>query len=403
MARFSNPRDLKDTDGDNLNKIVIMVRGKLAQEDMLEDFPEARIYTKYLIGEIHADFLDIDKQLDIATSNRQEIIKDDYRYKALQQWVDRELKNIRNQWTELRHKDGIEDARKSPAIAEWLDGLREDRKRLAHAMLGKINELIMDDEKERVDFYKQSILLFEKLQYKGLLEKLDRVSAENLPALTEVFSGLDEIEAYLYYEIVQERLRIIEKLYKHVAEDDKEKVLQQYLYDHLWLLNPSWDRATETPFMEQNVQKEFDGLDAKEILTDPELNGRYDIKYKMTSGKHVIIELKKASRKLDQYDLQKQVAKYRNALRKLISAAGKSEPVEVICIVGKRLSQWDEDAESEEQSRRAMAEENVRVVLYDELIEDAYRSYQAYLDKNKKAGRIYNIVQSIEMDLDIES
>jgi len=49
---------LKDDQGDNLNKIVIMVRGKLAQEDILEDFVEGGMYTKYLIGELHADFLD---------------------------------------------------------------------------------------------------------------------------------------------------------------------------------------------------------------------------------------------------------------------------------------------------------------------------------------------------------
>ncbi|MCX6008907.1 MAG: hypothetical protein NTW48_02515, partial [Chloroflexi bacterium] len=35
--------DLKDALGDNLNKIVIMVRGKLAQEDILEDFVEGGI------------------------------------------------------------------------------------------------------------------------------------------------------------------------------------------------------------------------------------------------------------------------------------------------------------------------------------------------------------------------
>ena len=391
------PKDLKDG-RENLNKIVVMVRGKLAQEDILEDFPEGRIYTKYLMGEIHADFLDIDKMPDIATSNRQEIIKDDDRYKALQEWVDRELKNIANQWTELRHKDAIKDARQTPAIAEWLDGLREDRRRLAHDMFGKINRLIMENEEDRTEIYKQSVLIFEKLKYKGLLDKLDQVSAENFPALTQIFSGLDEIEAYLYYEIVQERLRIIRKLHEHVADDDKEKVIQKYLYDHLWLLDPSWDRATETPLMEQNVQREFDNLDARLSLTAKEERGRFDIKYKMTSGKHVIIELKRASRILSHTNLLDQVEKYGDALRQLIRASDKNEPVEIVCIVGKPLEQWS-DAEREERSRRMMAEQNVRVVLYDELIENAYRSYQAYLDKNKEAGRIYNIVQSIESDL----
>ena len=107
--------DLKDGE-DNLNKIVIMVRGKLAQEDILEDFTEGGLYTKYLIGEIHADFLDIDEEEDIATSNRQEIIKDDPRYLALRNWVKGELRNIKRQWTALRNEKGIEEARQIPAI-----------------------------------------------------------------------------------------------------------------------------------------------------------------------------------------------------------------------------------------------------------------------------------------------
>ena len=201
----------------------------------------------------------------------------------------------------------------------------------------------------------------------------------------------------MYYEIVQERLRIIEKLHKHVEENEKEKVIQKYLYNHLWLLNPSWDRATGVPSMEQNVQREFDRLDAG--LTSDEKNGRYDIKYKETSGKHVIIELKRADRVLSHNSLLDQVEKYGNALRKLLREAGKREPVEIICIVGKPLSQWEEGIEAEDRSRRTMAQQDVRVVLYDELIMDAYRNYQAYLDKHKEAGRIYNIVQSIEMDL----
>ena len=393
------PKDLKDTDGDNLNKIVIMVRGKLAQEDILEDFPESSVYTKYLMGEIHADFLDLDERPDIATSNRQEIIKDDRRYKALQKWVSDELINIRNQWTELRHKAAIDDARDIPSIAEWLDGLREDRKRQAHTMLGKINELIMDDATDRADFYRQSIFLFEKLRYKGLLEKLDKVSAENIQALTEIFGSLDEIEAYLYYEIVQERLGIIGKLHKHVKKNDREAVIQKYLYDHLWLLDPSWDRVAESPLIEENVKNAFSDIDARGAgLTDDELSGRVDIQYRMTTGKHVIIELKKADRKLNQYDLLKQVVKYRDALQKLVVAAGRREPVEVICLVGRPLTQWV-DLETEENSKRIMAQDNVSVVLYDQLIEDAYQNYKAYLQKNLEAGRIYNIVQSIETDL----
>ena len=389
--------DLNDKDAeDNLNKIVVMVRGKLAQEDILEDFPEGGLYTKYLIGEIHADFLDQDGADDIATTSRQEIIKDDPRYRALQNWVRKELKHIQSQWTELRKEKGDEEANQIPAIAEWLEGLNRGERQKAKSLFGKIGQLTLD-EKDKVGLYQQCVLAFESIRYKGELAALDRITPENLDAVTRVFAALDDIEASLYYRIVQERLQIIEALHKHVADNAKEKVVQEYLYNHLWLLDPSWDRATETPLMEKNVRKEFAELDKKVSLTDKEKRARYDIKYKMTSGKHVIIELKRADRRIDQYDLLQQIEKYGEALRKLVRATGKNEPVEIVCIVGEPLTQWA-DAEQAERSRRTMAEQNVRVVLYDELIEDAYRSYQTFLDKNREAGRVYRLIQNIETE-----
>ena len=108
-------RDLKD-ENDNLNKIVVMVRGKLAQEDILEEFGEGGIYSKYLIGEIHADFLDKDDENDIATSSRQKIIEDDPRYQALKGFIYSELKHIQSSWTEYRNEQGLERAEEIPAI-----------------------------------------------------------------------------------------------------------------------------------------------------------------------------------------------------------------------------------------------------------------------------------------------
>ena len=385
--------DLKDGE-DNLNKIVIMVRGKLAQEDILEDFTEGGLYTKYLIGEIHADFLDLDDQEDIATSNRQEIIKDDPRYQALRDWVKDELRNIKNQWTDLRNKEGEKEARQIPAIDEWVKGLGKDKQKQAKSMLGKIGQLTLE-ENERTELYRHSVLAFEKLRYKNRLSALDNVSPENIQEFTEIFADLDDIEASLYYQIVQERLQVIDALRERAKDNVLEKVIQNHLYEHLWLLDPSWDRATETPLMEQNVKTAFDKIDAR--LTKEERDGRFDIKYKMTSGKHVIIELKRAGRKLDDFELQGQVDKYRNALRKLIQATGKNEPIEVICIAGERLKQW-ETSEQEEESKRSLAAKNIRVVLYDELIEDAYRTYQAFLEKNKEAGRVYQLIKNIDTE-----
>ena len=93
LGTTMNSGALKEGD-ENLNKIVIIVRGKVGQEDILSDFSEGGLYSKYLIGEIHADFFDDDDFDDMATSSRQEYKQDDPRYIALRNFIQVELKQI---------------------------------------------------------------------------------------------------------------------------------------------------------------------------------------------------------------------------------------------------------------------------------------------------------------------
>ena len=407
IGTVRKPMELTDTNVDgekdvneNLNKIVIMVRGKLAQENILDDFRQSGFYTKYLIGEIHADFLDMDNLDDIATTSRQEIIKDNPRYETLKTWMKNELFHIRDRWDEWRSEIVTREVNQIPAIKEWFDELKPTERKQAESLFSKIGKVHFDNDENRNQLYIHTALAFENLLYKDALDQLERISLENIPAFMEILGNFDDIEVSLYYQMIQERLKIITKLQEIIDDNAVEKVVQECLYDHLWLLDPSWDRATATPSMERNVRTEFGKLDAQ--LTDREKSGRFDIKYKTTPGKHVIIELKRSGRRLDELELIAQVDNYRNALEKLVAAAGRNEPVEVVCIVGKPLKQWINPTK-EKESKEAMEARNIRVIQYQELIENAYRNYKDFLDENKEAGRLYRLIKNIQTEVqDIE-
>jgi hypothetical protein len=385
--------DLKD-ESDNLNKILIMVRGKVAQEDILEGFNEGGMYSKYLIGEIHADFLDLDTKEDIATSSRQKIIEDDPRYELLTKFLWRELKHIQNKWTDLRNKEGEKRALELPAVKEWFTSLSTENKQRARSLFGKINQLTLDSDDDRKRLLKHAVLAFESLRYRENLDALDQVTPENLGAFAAIFEDLDDIEATLYHQIVSERIQVIDALQEKVESSELEKIIQKHLFDHLWLLDPSWERTTGTEYMEQTVDKEFEKIDAG--LTPDERKGRLDIKYRITSGKHLIIELKRADRVVSSFELMEQVNKYRSGLRKLLNRTGKGqEPMEVVVVVGRELSDWVEEG-GRDESARAMAQIGTRVVMYQELLENAHKAYRAYIDKRKEAGRILKVIQSID-------
>lgn len=380
---------------ENLNKIGIMVRGKLAQEDILINFSEGGLYTKYLIGEIHADFLDTDDEEDIATSSRQSIIEDDDRYIKLKEFIHSELKYIAKAWNENRKERGTEEALSIPSIKDWFNELSRSHKTKAKSLFGKINQLSLDPISKK-DLFKHSVLAFESFKIKENLDEFDKVTAENLSQLTELMANFDDIEATLYHQIITERLKVINLLLEKVDQNDLEKVLQEYIFDHLWLLDPSWDRATETPVMEKRFTSIFE--DSSTALNAEEAKGRFDIKYKKTSGKHIIIELKRASVKTNTTTLLSQVQKYSKSMKKILRQIGSNEPYEIICLLGQELTDW-EDEDDRENTKTNLKTANARIVMYEELIQNAQIMYSDFLEQNKKAGRISRLISSIDMDL----
>lgn len=386
---------LKDSDtSESINKIVVMVRGKLAQEDILEEFGEGGLYTKYIFGEIHADFLDLDDQEDIATTSRQKLIEEDPRYQALKEKLRGELKHIQSKWTDLRNQQGKDQAFAFPQIERWFGNLDSDQKVAAVRLFGRINRLPIDNPNHKRQLFVSGVLAFESLKLRNMLHRLDRVSTENLEMLNEVFMQLDDLEASAYYQIAKERLEVISKLTGLVDENAKERVLQEHLYRHLWLLDPSWERATHTSLMERRIYTALEGV--YETLTPAQQQSRLDIYYCTSGNKHVIIELKRAHRELTTNDLYAQISKYYGAAETVLSSTGRSnEPLEIVCVVGRRLSDWDESPTGEVRSRESLRAQNARVVSYDQLIDNALQAYKDYLERGEEAGRVYRLIQEI--------
>lgn len=393
---------LRDPDTtESINKIVVIVRGKLAQEDILEEFGEGGLYTKYIFGEIHADFLDLDDHEDIATTSRQRLIEEDPRYQALKDKLLLELKHIQGKWTDLRNQQGKKQAFIFPQIKEWFDDLDSDQKKAAERLFGRINQLPIDDQSQKRQLFVSGILAFESLKLRNMLYRLDEVSAENLEVLNQVFIQLDDLEASAYYQIAKDRLEVIRKLTGLVDEKAKERAMQEHLYKHLWLLDPSWERATHTEIMEKRIYKALNGV--YESLTKEQKEARLDIYYSTTGNRHVIIELKRSDRLLDTTDLHGQISKYYSAAEKVLADTNRSnEPLEIVCVVGMRLRDWDDSESGEERSRKSLEALNARIVSYDELIDNAQQAYQDYVDRGQEAGRVYRLIQEISKQ-DVEA
>ena len=325
-------KELKDDSGENLNNIVIMMRGRLAQEDILHSLGKGEVSAKYLIGEIHADYLDEDDKEDMA-------------------------------------------------------------KKLFSSTAN------IDDDNKRETLISCIVPAVERMNLINNLSALGKVSIEELEKFSDLFIRHDNVEAILYHQITDGRLKVIKKLSENIDKDAFEKVFQKHIYDHLWLLDPSWDRACVDKEIEKRVENAW-----REISDEPDTS-RVDIKYKKTSGQHVIIELKRPSARGSQIREQKiigQIKKYMaSAKQMLIKHNEKDVNVEGIILLGEYPPEFSTyDDTMREKTIESLKVLGIKLMTYGEVINQASRQYSEYLEEQDKLGIINKTINEITNSID---
>lgn len=395
IGSVKRPSQLKEDD-ENLNKIVVMVRGKIADENLLDKYEEGGIYSSYLVGEIHADFLDNDDENDIATTNRQKIIESDPRFMALKESVRKNLKNIQGKWTQLRTADGVKEASKIPEVDQWFKTLDRPNKNIAERLFGKINNIKIYDDSQytQKQMLISGILTFESLKLRKLLDKLDDLDIENADHLREIFLQLEDLEASNYYITVKRRLEVINKLIMSVSKNKRKMIIQDYLFENLWLLDPSWEDSSNNKLLETEIKKAFNKID--KTLPDKQERSRLGLKYRTIYGRHVIIELKHPDAVVNSYKLLAQIDKYKKAVDDILKNYDQSHmPVDIVCVVGRPLANWNSDPAKEKRDRKDFERRSTQICMYDELMTNAQNRYSEFLEKNKSVKRIYDLMMRI--------
>lgn len=393
------PKQLKKTD-DNINQISLFANGRVFQEDMLKDIGNSKVFNSYLVGEIHADFLDAD-ETDRATASREAVKTGDPLVTEVREWLKTTLGQIADQWDEWRRQQNMDsdDAQTQAALEAWYASLEDARDtRLAKKLVNPIlsaqhsNDEAKNNEIKR-DLIRSAIIGFEKLRIRKQLDQLDKIQDVLSVEFQKLFHRLDDIEASHYHEITRSRLQVVQKFEEEIVDKDAlEKVAQKYLFEHLWLLDPTWGPVGDSKVMEQILTKEL-----LEVAPDAGTGARVDIAYRTSTGRHVIIELKRPGlASVDVYDLIKQGAKYRAATKKYLANHpdlggynGAIPAIDVYFVTEEKPRTTDGDVLA------TLRNENMQAFTYKGMIANARRAYQEYLDKTPNVTKIEDIIRHI--------
>ena len=377
----------------NLNSVVGIARGRLVDEDLLPRVSSAELYSKYVTGQVEADFLDLSTAEDIVTSSRQRLMEDNDRVAALLALLKTSMREVEQGWNRLRTKDKTSALRsRYPNLGSWLGELPEGWRTKAEKLLERIATLELGESDgegdSRATLLRHAVFGFERLRLRGDAEELEQALGAGVDSLLRLLAGKDGLEASLYRDIVRSRLDVIRKLQAVVEADARERVLQDYLFDHLWLLDPSWERAAGSGEKERRLRL----VDAfKDDDETKERYGRVDIRYRTVAGKHVIVELKRASVRPSIFTLGEQGAKYVDATRATLPQAEQATAhIEVVFVVGRAPSDPPDRVENVMNGVAAGS----RIVTYDLLIEHAREAYASYLAGSRSADRIDQLMKT---------
>lgn len=399
IATVFKPAMLKKTD-DNINQISLFANGRVFQEDMLRDIGNSRVFNSYLVGEIHADFLDSDG-VDRATANREAVKQGDPSVAAVREWLKSRLGEIAEQWDAWRRQQDppAEDDKTAAALEKWYATLTDARDRkLAQRLIRPIlsteyaNDLGVNTQIRR-DLIRGAIIGFEKLRVRKELDKLEHINDVTSLEFQKIFHTVSDVEASLYHDITRSRLQVIEKFRAIKDAQSLEKVAQAYLFGHLWLLDPTWDRVGGSEVMEQTLTAEL-----KKIDPEAETGARIDIAYRTSSGRHVIVELKRPGlKRIEVFSLMKQGSKYKAAIKAFLAERpdihkldGRLPPIDVYFVTEKKPHLDDGDVVAMLRSAE------MQCFTYDGMIENSNRAYQEYLQSSTLTSEIDTIIKDIQ-------
>lgn len=307
-----------------LRGFTIYVRGKTAQAPPyffdVEGSASGQHGTKYLTGEIEADFLDVgvEDETDLISTDRQEFDWEDDQLSRLHDWGAELTRKALRERLDRRGEETENLILSNEEIASRITLLDEASRRQITPFLRSIGATEADED-QTINLADGLLRAYEYRQFHDVVSEIEDVkdNPEGLVALLTHLREWKVLESRAILEIVKGRIEIIEKFYSMIVNDAPETApsegadnMHDLIARYPWLLHPEWQVLAE----ERTITKQLQEWNAKDI-EDPVIRQRYDFIALTDEKKLVVIEIKRSGHAVTFEELQR-LATYKNKLSK---------------------------------------------------------------------------------------
>lgn len=378
------------------NKIVATTRDFSRPSGFTGEF----MARSYLVGEIHADWLDEDASDDLIRTDRQDILWESERGEALQEYGRKLISDVSITSKEPRRiKGGKTFLKKSGIEKRARVRFKDDLVVSAAVELAKqIGGAASEDELKEDDFIEGiSSIVLTVAPHKALMDAFRSFAAQagisaakNMESLAELFSKTRVAEFASYAQIAEERIRSIVALEKAL---DNKNTLESELHNIIdkahWLIRPDWTVLTANQTI-RNLKKQIENyLDTKDSRSGGDVShskSRPDFVLLSASDGLHIVELKapKHSFGNDDFDrLDDYVEAFEDIHRRIPSLIERFEGKYRIYLIANKVSIGD--SQKRRLFLRYKEDKTVVVIGWQDFLSRAKQAHEQFLEIYEKS------------------
>jgi hypothetical protein len=299
--------------------VTLLARGKVVQDPFVFEAVVGQQYAlSYLIGELHAEF--VDEGEDTISTTRNSLVWDTEANSALMEWGKEQVNRIAREWAERRSKDNESELTKNALYQRFLvesERFEDNRVRKAADRLIKsvvaANPLLDATRHESVIQY-----CIDYVEFDAFKELADEIAAADEITPTELIALFREwelVEAREMMRVTEGRITTIEKLQDLINTNALEvPTLHQFLKEFPWVLDPRWNLIADEVTFSKLLNKQF-----PEGSNVPEGDRRIDFLCVKESSNLIVVEIKRPRSKASIKELnqiEEYVAFMRDHVRK---------------------------------------------------------------------------------------
>ena len=242
--------------------IALMARGKLVQEPFVFEAGVGQQYAlSYLIGEIHAEF--VDEAEDTIGTARNSLVWDTEANMALKDWGQKEVNKIAREWGNKRNEDNARKLEENDLYVEFQKQAEETGNKRALKLADQLVRQAIDknptaDVEELEPIIQTSLDFLEFDAFWEIAEDLTETEFEDTEKLFNLFREWQIVEAKEMARVTEGRITTIEKLQNLIENDALEvPTLHNFLKEFPWVIDPRWTLVADELRYSQLLRDEF--------------------------------------------------------------------------------------------------------------------------------------------------